>query len=305
MTDSYDYHQVSGMFKVPLNFIRETQLAQLFSPLKGQRPIDEERALLQLKPYILENYNDPSYESGIIRLSRKATGDYKVIDGQHRLRALCSITDSDMKNHNIDELMIWIDVRDNMTYQNEKNWFLAANSGQPMARLYLTPDDKKSYADAVNNQLRSPDMFQHQIKPSNRCRKPNIYINDFIDELCSDSDGDLLQMYHDNGDITDMDNPSELIDGIMDLNDYLESKLTDAKTGIDFFITCKTKKCKTDSSRATTALKARKEYPKLMEKINRIHKSYTGATLCYLGMFHREVWKHWIFNHANISRIQM
>lgn len=141
--DTIDYNSLSyiinnnevSLEKITLRTFRN-RFGVDYIPHKFQRPIDKKHVEL-IKNGILECYNTPYYDIGVIHIVKLKNNQYGIIDGNHRAHAISSIN----KHHEI--LNSTIDIRKHnlllCNYQVKK-LFVNINNIIPVGGIYKSDE---------------------------------------------------------------------------------------------------------------------------------------------------------------------
>jgi len=158
--------------------IRDLTSAHIGTRKAYQRPVDEGR-VQQIKEYVLSTWKKRHFYLGQLVLAELSGDEYTVIDGQHRIAALMSLTEEDReKNLGLWEVPVSVCIYRGIKLERVVELFRAINKACPVPEVYI--DEKKeslkdlaehlltfvckTYSDKIRNE-RYPEMpfFSRQL----------------------------------------------------------------------------------------------------------------------------------------------
>lgn len=244
--------------------------------LPYQRPVDDVR-VDNCRQWILENYNKPSFYLPDIVLN-KINGIYHIIDGQHRIHSIISITIESMMN-----FKVGVFIKDGLTVTEEKMLFISINKSVPCSDMVIPKPVKKEILNNCKNFLYK--IGGSCVSDSIRCKTPNFHIQKLLEDFCNNySDGSscIGDWYKDNK----ISTSAELNKEITQFNEYI-GKIFNSSDGFKAYrLNCPRHAENHDEK------KFRKNLLIIMTKADK-----DDNNPCYLGMVNYHRISHCLFNH--------
>jgi hypothetical protein len=240
---------------------------------EGQRPINE-FVVTEIRNYVLQNYNKKSFNLGNITIVLNAGKNCEVIDGQHRISALWSISDKTLEeNPKLLQLNVHLEIYEDLSPEQIGDLFTTINKSNTVPSLYLNKEQKQNKDLAEDFIKYLVDTFPANMKKNTKTAKlPNVSIGELQAELGKELK-DLIDEKQITGELTDLENKVKI------LNKKLGEELT-APSGFDFF----KRKNKEKKSKAITA----KEFKNALNAVKEKEKS--DRPICYLGFLFKCSW---------------
>jgi len=245
---------------------------QLINP-SYQRAVDVDR-LSDIKQYILSSYDNPSFHLPEIVVNKR-NGKHHIIDGQHRVASILSMTHEEIKQ--TDGFYIRCVIKHGLSIDEEKNLFKSINKSVPCPNIYMCDDTELKITSSIRSFLNTE--YKHQVSPSTRCHSPNINIDHMLSEFIKPEW--LKSWYNDRL----VQNPTDIINEIKSFNTTVQTRLCSENGFIVYKKFCPGKGCSIET------------FDKKKNKINEKAKR-SGNTACYLGLVSTENIAKYMFKHS-------
>jgi hypothetical protein len=244
---------------------------------KYQRSVDEER-VIKIKEYILSTANDPTFVLHNLTVNTPSGTDdeYHIVDGQHRIRALISITRDEMKVNGIHRLSVLVDVRQRLTEQQEKTVFKTINKSVPCPDFVLCKsDERKMYYELKELICKK---YEYQVSSSRACKVPNMNVDIILEEL---SRQQIIAELYKNDLISDA---KDIMLGITNLNTHVGTLLS-SQRGFEIYKRYGARSCASHTPAHFASL------------IEKVRKKTNGTNMCYLPFVPCQNWVQYLFAH--------
>jgi hypothetical protein len=216
--------QIKSCGKITLNQIAQIENSQCFEIPEFQRPlIDEDPRIKAISQYIIDNVERRLFNLGMLTISYRE-GKYRVIDGQHRIRAINnSIAYLSSDNLNIS---IHISLYTRLSIHDEKELFRNINKGVSVPKLYVDEHKLEKYYDAVS--VLFNETFTNRLSPTRACRAPNINLTALLEQL---QERKIVKILLEESIIS---SPDDLVNKIKSLNNYMKMVLNGDSTQVNY-----------------------------------------------------------------------
>lgn len=246
-----------------------------------QRPINNSRVSI-LKKYIIDNYDRPEFYMPDVVLN-EVKGTYKIVDGQHRLRAFIKIVGNEREMMKKFEGVYAI-VKDNLSPKMEKKLFVMINQSVPCPKIYLHSSKEKKMLTRLRIFINS--KYSHQISGSLRCVSPNINVSTIIDAISKknlDGSSVIGDWF---GDQT-IYKSDDLCKGIEKFNEHVRTLLLSPDGFKIYKINCPRRS-------------SRHNEDKFKKLLDIVVKKSMGDTPCYLGFIDPDRIARCMFEHGKL-----